>query len=548
MGVNDRMFEPPRVDLARLNWRLLQLPVPLRTLIQRAGDALAVNDFGDAQRLLQPALAMAPGQADVLRLYGLLLARLGNLDAAVANFEAAIRAAPDDAMGYWQYAQVCEEAGNPAAALRIREQAVQRLPDSPMALGDLGGQLSREQHPAEALQHLESAVRLAPGHAPTQLKLGDALVACGRTAEGVAAIRRAIACEPAFGAAWLSLADARTVAITDEEAAQMRTLLHGDAVDESERTAIEFALARACEDRRRHDEAFALLVDANARRCVEVGPWDERKFTRQAESSEKVFQAPHGTAVDMQLGREVIFIVGMPRSGTTLVEQILAAHPDVQAAGERGELAQVLTEESTRLRRHYPDWVPETDARSWHRLGQRYLELTARLRAGRGVFTDKMPNNWQAIGAIRMMLPGARIVVCRRDRLENCWSCFKQFFPRGWEFTYDMQQLATFWRTFDRAASRWVAHDPARVREQEYEALTAEPEPQIRALLAFCGLPFDAACLAPHAVRRSVYTLSAAQVSTPIYRHAGVAEAYGALLDPLRLALGLPPAMRAAGA
>jgi tetratricopeptide (TPR) repeat protein len=541
MSVSDRLFEPPASDLAKINARLKALSSPLPALIQHAGDALALNDLRAAEAALANAFALAPDQPDVLRLRGLLLARLGNLPAAVAHLDAALRAAPDDAMGYWQYAQVREEAGDVAGAWQLREQAVQRLPDSPMAWADFGEHLARHRHPDEALVPLERATRLAPDHAPAQLKLGDALVSCGRAEEGAAAMRRALAIEPAFGAAWINLADIKTVPVTDDEAEQMRALLRGKDIDEHERTAIEFALARVCEDRRRYREAFDLFVDANARRKRELPPWDSAQFSERVRRAEEVFAEPHACAEDPCLGHEVIFIVGMPRSGTTLVEQILASHPEVQGADELGELAQVLTEESSRLQQRYPDWVSHASAGDWQRLGQRYLELTARFRTQRARFTDKMTNNWRALGAIRAMLPGAHVVICRRDPLENCWSCFKQFFTRGWEFTYDVDHLALFWKAFDRSASWWAAHDPTYVREQSYESLTKDPETQIRALLDFCRLPFDRACLEFHGTRRNVHTLSAAQVRQPMQVRRRVAAQYGPLLNPLRVALGLAP-------
>lgn len=533
------MAPPP--DLAKISARLAMLPPRLSATIEHAGDALATDNLRIAQALLANALSVAPRQPDVLRLYGLLLAKLGNLPAAYANFEAALRAAPDDAMGYWQFAQVCEQAGNVAKAWQLREQAVQVLPGSPMAWADLGEHLARHQQPDRALDPLERAIRLAPDFPPAQLKLGDALVSCGRAEEGAAAMRRAIAAEPAFGAAWINLVDIKTVPIGDEEVDQMRALLDGDGLDESERTAIEFALGKACEDRGLHGEAFAWFTDANARRKREARPWDIEQFQYRVRRAEEIFAKPLAIAQDPHLGSELIFIVGMPRSGTTLVEQILASHPEVRGMGELGELAQVLTEESSRLQCHYPDWVSSADPLDWQRLGTRYLELTTRFRDGRARFTDKMPNNWQALGAIRAMLPGARIVICRRDPVENCWSCFKQFFTQGWEFTYDLEQLGAFWKAFDRAAALWVTRDPGQVREQSYERLTERPEDEIRALLEFCGLSFDPACLAFHQSRRNIHTLSAAQVRQPMRKHAGTAAAYGAILDPLRIALGKPP-------
>lgn len=511
-------------------------------MIEHAGNALAAGDLRTAQSLLVHALQVAPVQPDVLRLYGLLLARLGNLQGAYANFQAALRAAPDDAMGYWQFAQICEQAGDVTNARQLRERAVQILPESPMAWADLGEHLARHQQPDLALEPLERATQLAPDFPPALLKLGDALVSCGRAEEGAAAMRKAIAVEPAFGAAWLNLVDIKTVPLSESEVDQMRTLLSGGSIDESERTAIKFALGKACEDRGFHEEAFALFVDANDRRKREIGPWNIEQFQYRSLHAETVFARAFAVAEDSRLGERLVFIAGMPRSGTTLVEQILASHPDVQGMGELGELAQVLTEESSRLKRHYPDWVPEASPQDWQRLGLRYLELTGRFRGEQHVlFTDKMPNNWQAIGAIRAMLPGARILICRRDPLENCWSCFKQFFTSGWEFTYDIEQLGIFWKAFDRAAKEWTRRDPERIREQGYELLTEHPADEIRSLLDFCGLSFDPACLAFHQSRRNVHTLSAAQVRQPMRRHAGTATAYGAILDPLRLALGMAP-------
>lgn len=541
MSISDRMFIAPRPDHAKIRARLATLPPRLSATIEHAGNALAAGDLRLAQSLLGNALSVAPTQADVLRLYGLLLANLGNLPAAYANFEAALRAAPDDALGYWQFAQACEQAGDAANAWRLRERAVQVLPESPMAWADLGGHLARHQQPDLALAPLERATRLAPDFPPALLKFGDALVSCGRAEEGAAAMRKAIEIEPAFGAAWLNLVDIKTVPITDTEVDQMRALLNGGSIDESERTAIEFALGKACEDRGLYDEAFGLFVDANSRRKREVSPWSIEQFQYRSLRAEEVFAASFAVAENPRLGEELIFIVGMPRSGTTLVEQILASHPDVRGMGELGELAQVLTEESSRLRRHYPDWVPEASSRDWQRLGLRYLQLTERFRGKHAYYTDKMPNNWQAIGAIRAMLPGARIVICRRDPLENCWSCFKQFFTSGWEFTYDIEQLGIFWEAFDRAATEWAGSNPEQIREQGYETLTENPVDEIRSLLNFCRLPFDPACLAFHRSSRAIHTLSAAQVRQPMRKHSGTAAAYGAILDPLRLALGMTP-------
>lgn len=547
MGLNDRLFAPPAYDAQKVETRIESLPPRLQTLFRRAGEALANDDLPVAQTALSNALVLAPGQPDILRLYGLLLARFGNFSAAIANFEAALRAMPDDAVTYAQYAQLCEETGDVDAALQLRKRAVEAIPDSPLAWSNLGEHLSQHQGDEIALAPLAEATRRAPDYAPAHLKYGAALVACGRAGEGAAEIRHALAIEPAFGAAWLSLSDIKTVPITPDEAGQMRGLLRGNALSESERTAVEFALARACEEAGAYREAYDLLIDANARRATELRPWHVGPLRQQQAQAESAFAWKDTKAEDPELGKEVIFIAGMPRSGTTLVEQILASHRQVEGAGELGEFAQVLTEESTRLQCRYPEWVARATPADWQRLGQRYLDLTARFRRNCPISTDKMPNNWQVLGAIRAMLPGAHIVICRRDPLENCWSCFKQFFPSGWEFTYDLDNLAAFWKAFDHAAACWARRAPGAVREQSYDALTEYPEQQIRALLEFCGLPFDPECLRFYESRRSINTLSAAQVRLPIQKHAGRAARYGTLLDPLRVALGLSPLGSGAG-
>lgn len=539
MRLNDRLFVLPASDAAKIERRKARLEPTVQALIERAGTALERGQLSTVQALLARALQMAPEQPDVLRLYGLLLARFGNPQAAAMNFEQAMRVAPDDAFNYWQYAQVCEEIGDIKVAERLRRDAVERIPDSPLAWSDLGEHLFEYVGIEASLAPLERAARLTQDYAPVHLKLGMALVACGRAEEGAAEIRKALGIEPAFGAAWLSLVDIKTIPITVGETAKMRTLLQGPDLDESERTAIEFALARVLESEGCYREAFDLFVEANARRKREQAAWSAEHFLGQQSRFEHAFANLQFAVDDSEFGNEVIFIVGLPRSGTTLLERMLSSHSRVRAAGELNDIAQVLTEESGRLQQHYPDWVGQANADDWRRLGQRYLDLTRRWRAPGGCFTDKLPDNWRVLGAIRAMLPGAHIVISRRDPLENCWSCFKQYFHKGWEFTNDMRDLVQFWRVFDREASDWAKRAPSRVREQGHEALLANPEMEVRNLLAFCGLPFEDACLRFHESQGSVKTFSAAQVRQPLRKSTARAIHYGQLLDPWRDALVL---------
>lgn len=534
------MFDLPDVDAAIVEVRQSKLPRQVRSLIQQTSDALVEGHIDAARALVAAALLCAPDQVDVLRMAGLVRAEAGDHASAKQYFERAMQMAEPDALLYRQYAATLEQSGSIEEAFKLRRVAVECLPESALALFDLGEHCFVYEDMEEAVTALKKCIERAPGYVPAILKLGSALVYVGRIDEGAAAYRQVLGQHPDFGAAWFSLANIKTLPFTPSEIAQMRQMLRSATVQDPDRLLIQYSLAKACEDAGRYEEAFSLLAEANGRKRREVN-WSAVRFSNQVRHAERVFATSSIAVDDPEFGSEVIFIVGLPRSGTTLVEQIIASHSQVEGANELGDLGRILTRESARLQRPYPDWVAEARPEDWRRLGQDYLDSTARWRRRARIFTDKMPSNWLFIGAIRAMLPGARVVVCRRDPLENCWSCFKQYFFAGWDFTFSMEDLAAYWKDFDRTIRHWAVRESAHVREQSYEALTIDPEKEIRALLDFCGLAFEDACLDFHKSGRSVRTASAGQVRQPLQRIAGRADRYGALLDPLRSALGSTP-------
>jgi hypothetical protein len=249
------------------------------------------------------------------------------------------------------------------------------------------------------------------------------------------------------------------------------------------------------------------------------------------------FDSARRGAADDQ-GSNVVFIVSMPRSGSSLTEQILASHPQVDGAGELMELSGVLQDESRRRNIAFPHWVSMATPADWQRMGRDYLRRTKRWQRGGILFTDKLPDNWLRIGAAMAMLPGARVVDCRRDAVETCFSCYRTLFNEGTQaFTYDIGDLVGYYRDYVRTTEHWRRLFGARWHTQSYEALVADSSSQIRELLAFCGLPYDVGCERYYDTDRSVRTASASQVREPLMRDTARAPKYGALLDPLRDAL-----------
>ncbi|HET7125787.1 MAG TPA: sulfotransferase, partial [Lysobacter sp.] len=316
-------------------------------------------------------------------------------------------------------------------------------------------------------------------------------------------------------------------------------LARGD-IGEEDRIAMAYALGAGEEAHGNYDSAFAALSDANAR-LRRRAPWSRAAFEGFVDAmlaATESLPAPR----DPDLGREAIFIVGMPRSGSTLFEQILAAHPQVEGASELPELGEVIQNESKRRGKPFPQWIPDATADDWERMGRDYLQRTARWRSSKPRFSDKMPENWKLAGVLRAMLPGATVIETRRDPLETAWSCFRQPFYQLPHFSCDFDDIAACLSGSERAMDAIRARDPQYVHLFRYEELLADPEGRVRALLDACRLSFDPACLEFHHAARSVRTASAAQVRQPLRNDTARAAHYGARLDPLRSALGLPPA------
>lgn len=522
--------------------RLANLSPSAARALRSAGQLLLKRNVDAAATALVEVLAEAPDHPEALRLHGITLQLRGRPVEAIAALQRAIASRPNDALLINTLGGALSDAHRRDAALDAFRRACELDPSLASAWLNLGMSLLARADIVEAEAALARAVALLPRHGMARVAHADALKSLGRIEDAAAEYRAALDVNPAMTQAWAGLADLKTVQFSEAEFERLRQVQQRDDLMDEDRCVAGFALAKALEDHARHEEAFQVLASANAVRHGQF-EWDAAEFSRRIDSIMNAFAASPTHVADAEIGHEVIFIVSMPRSGSTLAEQVIAAHPEVEGADELPDLMIVIQEESARRGEAFPEWVGKADAADWRRLGLRYLERTERWRRAKPRHVDKALSNWTLVGAALAMLPGARIVNCRRDPVETCWSCFKQLFARGQQvFSYSLDDLAAYWTDYDRLMFFWHARHPGRVYDLAYENLVASPEEQIRALLEFCALPFNAACLRAHQSGRIVRTASAAQVRQPIAAETAKTAGYGALLDPLRRALGVSAA------
>ena len=501
--------------------------------------ARAIRDRAPAQAqgLLDGVLARHPGHAEALRLLAILQLHTQRAPRAIATLEAAIAAHPDDALLHAELGNAHNALGQREAAIAAWRHTTDLDPQQAVPWFNLGRAHQSRGDSQAAVDALQRTRELAPELLPAAILLGDALAHLGRFDQANVQYRDALRLHPGCGDAWRGLSNIKTVALSDADAAALSAQLQRRDIADADRIAIGHALGKLEEDRGRHAQAFDAFSAANALQ-QRLTPWRLEPFERfveQALAASRRLPTP----IDPALGSEAIFIVGMPRSGSTLFEQILAAHPDVEGASELPDLGIVIQQESMRRGVPYPQWIADASAADWHRLGRDYLARTAHWRARKPRSTDKLPENWKHAGILRAMLPAATVIETRRDPLETAWSCFKQQFYNQPHFANALGDLGAYLRGCERAMDAWRERDPARIRLHRHEDLLADAEAGVRALLADCGLDFDPACLSFHAAHRSVRTASAAQVRQPLRRDTVRAVAYGDRLDPLRRALGL---------
>ncbi len=433
-------------------------------------------------------------------------------------------------------AQALRQRGELAAALRRLDEACAAHPQDARLWQALGEALCADARPREAKPAFERALACDPGLTAARSALGDVLKNLGDAQGALACYRACLGDRRHAARSWFQIANIKTLPLSATDMEAVRRLHADPAASDADRVFLGYALSTALEDQGLYRSAFTTLVQAN-RLARRHAPWDAVDFRHRIDALIDTFSQPVTVADDPRLGHEVIFLIGMPRSGTTLTEQVLSMHPQVEGAGELPDLDAVLMAETNRRRQPFPAWVGQATPADWHRLGEDYLTRTARWRQHKPRFTDKGLDNWPLVGAALAMLPGARVVDCRRDPLETCLACFRQLFAFGNHFSYDLDELAAYWREYDRTSRLWRSVHAEHFHEHDHEAFQRDPEGVTRVLCGFLGLPFDPACLAFHESDRVVRTFSALQVRQPLRTDTARAPRYGTSLQPLRAAL-----------
>ena len=496
--------------------------------------ALYENRLDIAERLLKAHLKEDPFDVAAIRMLAELAARIGRMKDAETLLRRAVEIAPGFTAARANLALVLGRMGRPAEALELLDEVFRAEPEAIGHWNLKAATLGRLGDFDEAIRVYEEVLDKAPNQPRVWLSYGHMLKTIGRQTEGITAYRRAIALKPALGEAWWSLANLKTVRFDEADIAAMNAALDGPDITDEDRFHLDFALGKAMHDTSRTAEAFAHYASGNALRRKQH-PFRPKDISRTVERSIDAFTAEVLASLGGSDVPDPIFIVGMPRAGSTLIEQILASHPLVEGTSELPDLPAVARE-----RGGYPGSAVKMTADERRAAGEEYLKrASVQRRTDRPLFIDKLPNNWLFVPFIHLVLPNATIIDARRHPLGCCFSNFRQHFARGQDFTYDLTDLGHYYSDYVRMMAYVDTVLPSRVHRVIYERMVDDTETEVRALLDACGLDFDPACLAFYETDRAVRTPSSEQVRQPIYRDSTEEwQRYADHLGPLKDALG----------
>ena len=510
-----------------------------------ASTALRLGDFAAAERAVRSHLARKPTDPDGLRILAEIGVRIGRMQDAERFYRSSLKHAPDLVAARHGLAVLLHRMGRSQEALAELEHMLAADPAN-QGLSNLKATLlaSIGEYDGVISTYAEG-LRTHPIQPRGWLSYGHALKTVGRIPECVEAYRKAIQQKPSLGEAYWSLANLKTFRFEADEVAAMREAITQPNVGEADKVHLYYSLGKALEDAKDFAGAFQAYADGARLRRGQIR-YDAAETSGHVHASRELFTADyfHRRAGQGASHADPIFVVGLPRAGSTLIEQILASHSQVEGTMELPDINTIAQMIGARRRptdiSKYPSALGAMTPQDVRRFGDLYMERTRiQRKTAKPYFVDKMPNNFQHVGLILTILPNAKIIDARRHPMGNCFSAFKQHFARGHNFSYDLNELGRYYYDYIALMAHFDKAAPGRVHRVIYERMVSDTENEIRALLDYCGLPFEPACLSFYANDRAVRTPSAEQVRQPIFTSALEQwRSFEPWLGPLKSALG----------
>ncbi|MFC5576587.1 tetratricopeptide repeat-containing sulfotransferase family protein [Lysobacter niabensis] len=515
----------------------------------RAASALAEGRIPEAEALLRDRLKKTPTDVAAIRMFAELAARLGHNDEAERLLERCLELAPSFHGARQNYALILHRANKPEQALAEIDRLLAVDAANPGYRNLKAVVLCRIGDYPTAIDIYDDLLRQYPRNPKVWMSFGHSLKTAGHTERAIAAYRQSLAIDPAIGEVWWSLANLKTFRFSAEDVAAMRHQLAQPKLSEEDRLHLEFAVGKAQEDAGEYASSFEHYARGNALRRSQLRYDADDTSARVAHIRRhygREFFAQRAGSGDA--ARDPIFVVGLPRSGSTLLEQILSSHSQVEGTMELPEITSITRDLRARAvergdgggQMPYHQALASLDADELRALGEQYLAHTRiHRKTDAPLFIDKMPNNFLHIGLIHLILPNARIIDARRHPLACCFSGFKQHFARGQGFSYSLDDIGRYYRDYVELMAHFDAVLPGRIHRVIYERMVEDTEGEVRRLLDYCGLPFEERCLRFFENERPVRTASSEQVRKPIYKE-GVDHwrHFEPWLGPLKDALG----------
>ncbi len=493
---------------------------PNRDLIARAAELEQSGDSAGAEKIYRQILTQDPDNVEALRLLAATAASHHYYGDAEIFLQRAVDCAPDFLRARADLVSVQLERDKFDEAISNADRLIRvnnKLPDSYLLLGAAYGSAGRYE---EAIDAYEKTLELAPGHCGALSGMGNMLKTAGQYEGAIAAYRAGIQQNPDFAEAYWSLANLKTFRFEDSEITAMESLLDKEGLPPQSLVQLCNALGLEYENRRDYERAFEFFERGNSvrRQSESYDPVEtEDLYDRLIDLFSSEFLAQHAGSGDPE--RSPIFIVGLPRSGSTLIEQILASHSQVEGTHELSDLSRITQkiQKHFEIPERYPELMLQLDAKAFAELGALYVTRTRRHRAGRARFVDKNPNNFVHVGLLHLILPNAKIIDARRHPLDSCFGSYKQLFAKGQPFSYDLVELGEYYLQYRRLMDHWHEVMSGSVLEVRYEDVVADLDHQVRRILEYCELPWEDDCLQFHETERAVKTASSEQVRQPIY-------------------------------